>query len=456
MLFAIVFSAAVSLAAEPTWKAGTAKTVITPDKPMWMAGYGSRDRPAEGKVHDLWIKVLALEDGDGRRAIVLSSDTLGIPKSIYENTCRALGGKYHLDRSQIMLNSSHTHCGPVLRGTLYDAYELDDEKVRTEQLKLIEEYAAALEGKIVETVGQALSDLQPVSLEVGEGSTGFAVNRRNNDETKVPELIRENVLKGPTDHAVPVLAVRLPNGEPKALVFAYACHNTTMSFYQWCGDYAGFAQLALEESHPGAVAMFAMGCGGDQNPLPRRNLTQCRRYGQMLASAVEETLLRPMETVRPTLKTEFEFIDLNLGAAPTRDELQQAAAGSVAYERRWATRLLKQFDEGRPFYRTYPYPLQVWKLGDSRLWITMGGEATVEYSLGFKKQFGPKTWVTAYCNDVMAYIPSLRVLEEGRYEGSSSMIVYGQPARRWGNDIEELINNGVGRLVERVGGPPPE
>jgi hypothetical protein len=246
----------------------------------------------------------------------------------------------------------------------------------------------------------------------------------------------------------------LPSGELKALVFGYACHNTTMSFYQWCGDYAGFAQIALEESHPGAVAMFHMGCGGDQNPLPRRNLNQSRRYGQMLASAVEEALLRPMEKVRPTLRTEFAFIDLNLGAAPTHEELTQAAAGSSAYERRWATRLLKQLDEGRPFHRTYPYPIQVWKLGDSRLWITMGGEVTVEYSLGFKKQLGPKTWVTAYCNDVMAYIPSLRVLEEGRYEGSSSMIVYGLPARRWGNDIEELINNGVNRLVDRVGGPP--
>ena len=44
------------------WKAGIARANITPDKPIWLAGYGGRTHPAEGKMHDLWIKVLALED----------------------------------------------------------------------------------------------------------------------------------------------------------------------------------------------------------------------------------------------------------------------------------------------------------------------------------------------------------------------------------------------------------
>ena len=30
--------------AEAGWKAGTASTVITPEKPLWMAGYGGRTR----------------------------------------------------------------------------------------------------------------------------------------------------------------------------------------------------------------------------------------------------------------------------------------------------------------------------------------------------------------------------------------------------------------------------
>ena len=77
-------------AAEATWKAGTARTIITPTERLWLAGYGSRDKPADGKVTELWLKVLALEDARGHRAVILTSDLLGIPQSIYQRTCVAL------------------------------------------------------------------------------------------------------------------------------------------------------------------------------------------------------------------------------------------------------------------------------------------------------------------------------------------------------------------------------
>ena len=105
-------------AAESIWKAGVAKAVITPTQPVWLAGYGGRDRPADGKVTELWIKVLALEDASGHRGLILTSDTLGIPQSIYRSTCVALEKKFGLAPEQMILSASHTHCGPVLRGAL--------------------------------------------------------------------------------------------------------------------------------------------------------------------------------------------------------------------------------------------------------------------------------------------------------------------------------------------------
>ena len=59
----------------PGWKVGIAKAKITPQKPFWMAGFSSRSRPAEGTMHDLWIKVMILEDARGRLGVVVSSDT---------------------------------------------------------------------------------------------------------------------------------------------------------------------------------------------------------------------------------------------------------------------------------------------------------------------------------------------------------------------------------------------
>jgi neutral ceramidase len=141
-------------AAEPAWKAGVATTIITPEKPQWMAGYGGRNKPAEVALHPLWIKVVALEDANGHQGVILSSDTLGIPKTIYDNTCAALKEKHGLERSQIMLHASHTHCGPVLRGALLDIYPLDEEQTRR-----INAYSEKLEKNIVETVGKALASM---------------------------------------------------------------------------------------------------------------------------------------------------------------------------------------------------------------------------------------------------------------------------------------------------------
>jgi hypothetical protein len=480
---ALTFALAVSqsaVSADQAWKAGTAKVIITPDEPLWMAGYGGRDHPVEGQLHDLWVKVLVLEAADGHRVVVLTSDLLGIPQSIYRRTLEALQGKFGLGPADVMLTSSHTHCGPVLRGALLDIYPLD-----AEQLRMIETYSRRLERQIVDCVGEAIAGLRTARVSSGQGMADFAVNRRTNREPDVPKLREAGELAGPVDHAVPVLAVHSPEGELRAIVFGYACHNTTLSFYRWCGDYAGFAQIELERRHPGATALFFSGCGADQNPLPRRTVELCEGYGRKLADAVDEVLRSgevgereddPTEgkgaaseearggdqpvTIRrivpqrrvvpPTIATRYELIELELGPAPTRDELQQIMATQTDYRRRWAARLLAELESGQTFRRTYPYPVQVWRLGDRQLWISLGGEVVVDYSLAFKQTWGDSIWVTGYANDVMAYIPSLRVLREGGYEGASSMMVYGLPAHRWAESIEERITTAVDRLAGQV------
>jgi neutral ceramidase len=453
---ALIVAVGSTVADEQGWKAGVAKTIITPTTPMWMAGYGSRDRPAEGTLHDLWIRVLALQDANGHVGIILSSDTLGISQSIYNNSCRSLKNRFDLNPDQIMLHSSHTHTGPVLRGALYDVYPLD-----AKQTQLIEEYSDLLEDQIVAAVGEALSRLTPARVSGGQGIATFAVNRRNNSEGNVPKLRESRSLQGPVDHAVPVLAVRTTSNELMAVVFGYACHNTNLSFYQWSGDYAGFAQYALEEVHPDAVAMFYMGCGADQNPLPRRTVELARGYGLRLAAAVERVLSEPMQEFTPDLRTQLELVTLNLGEQPTRDALATLAAAGKTYRNRWAARLLNDLENGMPLERTYPCPMQAWRLGKKQLWIAMGGEVVVDYALGFKQTYGEDVWVAGYCNDVMAYIPSLRVLDEDKpprsgYEGNTSMMVYGRGAERWADDIEQLISASVERMVHQLKSSPTE
>src|SRR5205085_458145 len=140
-----------------------------------------------------------------------------------------------------------------------------------------------LRSNLIAVADDALKALAPAKLSWGNGEATFAVNRRNNKEAEVPRLQQLGELTGPIDHQVPVLRVTDSEGKIKAIVFGYACHSTVLSFYKWSGDYPGFAQLDLEQRHPGVVAMFWAGCGGDQNPLPRRTVELAHKYGDMLA-----------------------------------------------------------------------------------------------------------------------------------------------------------------------------
>ena len=86
-LWSIVFQLSVCAVVaqsqkDSLWKAGVARVVITPQQPMWMAGFAVRDHESEGTLHDLWAKALALEDSRGNKAVMVSTDLLGFPKAL--------------------------------------------------------------------------------------------------------------------------------------------------------------------------------------------------------------------------------------------------------------------------------------------------------------------------------------------------------------------------------------
>src|SRR5262245_29053001 len=131
------------------WKAGVARVNITPEHLMWMSGYANRKKPAEGKLHDLWAKALVLEDPDGRRAVLVTMDLVGIPRDLSHAICRELQRRYRLERETVLLNVSHTHTGPVVGNNLLAMYDLDEN-----QLRLATLYAQSLQKKLISVGGR--------------------------------------------------------------------------------------------------------------------------------------------------------------------------------------------------------------------------------------------------------------------------------------------------------------
>lgn len=436
LCIAALMTVAATVSAQPpeaaSWRAGVAKAAITPREVMWMSGYGARTKPAEGEVHDLWAKALALAAPDGKRCLLITMDLVGIDRELSQAVCAEIEKRHHLPRSAILLSVSHTHCGPVVGKNLQPMYFLDDAR-----RKQVEDYTKDLQAKLVQVADEALKKLWPATVAQGSGYVTFATNRRTNKEADVPRLRELGQLKGPVDHTVPVLSVRDDTGKMRAIVFGYACHATVLSFYQWCGDYPGFAQLDLEKRYPGATALFWQGCGADQNPLPRRTVDLAAQYGRQLADGVEAVLKAPMREVQPRLATAYTEIELPLADLPTREAIVKDSLSKDRYIASRAKLLLRQMEANGSLRRTYPYPVQAWQLGQDLTWIALGGEVVVDYALRLRKELGG-LWVAGYANDVMAYIPSLRVLKEGGYEGGGAMVYYGLPAV-WAPQVEERI-----------------
>lgn len=417
-----------------SWKAGVARIQITPTQSLWMTGFAARTNASAGTLQELYAKALALEDESGQRTVLVTTDLLGFPSGVAHDIAERTQKQYGLSRERLILNSSHTHGAPALehpQRMLYGA------RATAEQCRDIEDYTHELEGKVVAVIGAALKDLRPAQLSFGQGETSFAKNRRGNPS-------------GPVDYSVPLLRVDSATGELRAVVFGYACHNTTLlaDVCQFHGDYAGFAQVRLEAVHPGAVALFVQGCGGDIGTSPRGTVELAQQYGQMLAAAVDRAMGGPLRPIRGPLKSAFATQPVAFAPPPSREALQAQLQDKDLYHRWHAQEMLKQLDHEGRLPTEYPYPLQVWQFGQDLTLVAMAGEVVVDYALRLKKEFGAdKLWVAGYCNDVFAYIPSLRVLREGGYEGGDAMIYYVQPGP-FAPSVEETIVGKIHQMVE--------
>ena len=417
-------------------QAGVSTLDITPKEAIWLAGYAARTKPSQGIRQRIFAKALALRDENGATAVLVTADILGFTQDVCSSVAAALETRYAIPRRLVLFNASHTHSAPVIGETLAPAYPLTD----TDRA-VIALYTAWLKGELIELAGRSIADLKPAQLGFAQGLAGVAVNRRRAGNPEYPNVV---------DPDVPVLTVRGEDGAIRAIVFGYACHNTTLDDLLVSGDWAGYAQAAIEAKFGGAVALFVEGCGADANPLPRRTEPLAIRHGETVAAAVIEVVQGKMQRVEGAIVAAFREVDLPLEKAPPRAEWEKRAATGSEMERRHARLMLSLLDRDGRLPESHAWQAQAWKIGRDFTLLALGGEVVADYSQRFKRQYGFRNlWVAGYSNDVFAYIPSRRVWQEGGYEGGGAMVPYGLPAR-FQSSVEDLVAGTVEDLMRSL------
>lgn len=413
-------------AADAPWRAGVATRKLTPPGPIWLAGYANRTAPSDGVALDLFGKALALDDGAGGRVVIVTLDLIGVPAALRAHAEKAAAEKFGLRPHEFLLNASHTHSAPQVSPDRMVLERAFSQNAKPADIAAVAAFEIFLRETVLDLIGESLRTAAPARLEFSQARAGFAMNRRRPEPNGT--LSNNPYPAGPVDHDVPVLKVTGAEGKIRAILFGYACHNTTLSGSKVSSDYAGNAQKYLEASYPGATALFLMGCAGDQNPYPRGAMVPgqsaddlASQHGRALANAVVTALVTRLRPVAPPLRSTLGHAMLDYSPLDTAALARYRAPEHTPPVLERARTLQEAQRRGE---RPAPLacPVQVVQFGADLTLVAIGGEPVVDYALRLKRELaGPAAvWVAGYTNDYFGYLGSRRVIEEGGYEGGDA------------------------------------
>lgn len=387
---------------------GTASAIFTPSTGTLMAGFGFRDHGAEGVLDDLELRLFLLKEKE-ETVCIITGDIIGFGATATKLLRQDLHELTGVDPSKVLLCASHTHCGPQL----LDHIPKVGGPLNQGVLKDIRQ-------KIKIAAQEALDNLTPVKLSWGQSSlSGYAINRRR--------INADGGVGGPNpfgrrDDAVTALQFSdAATGALRAVLFHYTCHPTTLGGYDFSGDYPGAARRALEKQ-TGAVAGFLPGCFGDVRPncvvlgngrFRSGNPADIEDFGKALATAVIEAG-NPNFPLTPQLGGFCDEVILPL----------EEAGDSRAL------------------------PLQRIDLAEEFSILAMGGEICVDYGHYIKSLSNTRRLLPlGYSNDIIAYIPTVQILNEGGYEAETSCPWFNLPGP-FKPEIESLLKEAVKRMAE--------
>ncbi|MBN1806589.1 MAG: neutral/alkaline non-lysosomal ceramidase N-terminal domain-containing protein [Sedimentisphaerales bacterium] len=377
-------------------QAGTAKIDITPEKPVKMAGYGSRTDLSKD-VHDPLSARVIIFKNNGKKLVLVSADLIGFYEGTADYMRKAILDEFQLEPSELFLSAIHTHSGPSLT--------MSKEKGHPNNL----EYTRQLKDKLIKVIDEAMDNFKPVNIGAGVGYAPVGSNRRQLvfDSSGNSSIRLGRNPYGPTDKEVLVAKVADPDGKTIAALFDYATHATCLGpqNYTISGDVIGLAEQFVEKilGEDVIAAAFA-GASGNIDPwyrvLPAFNtepgwIPEPVLLGTLLGEEAVHTF-RSIEDLSTGGEIVTSFVSLRL-PGKTRNE----------------TEIKKDSPPSR-------FNITAARVGDIAF-IGLGGEVLTEIGMKIKAASPYKhTFIITHCNGSDGYLPPEHLYIEGGYEVRTS------------------------------------
>ena len=170
-LFPALAGEAISAPASAGW----AEVEITPPLGIALGGRGGAETPANKVIHPLGAQVLCLKDGKGTGFVLVSFDVIGLPHDLSDRIRTLIVQELGVQWNLVVLNTSHTHSGPYMLRSLMAGVGPPP------QIEV--DYFKSLEEKIATAARAAGKALQPVQVQVFQGTSQLGINRRGGNES---------------------------------------------------------------------------------------------------------------------------------------------------------------------------------------------------------------------------------------------------------------------------------
>jgi len=419
-----------------------------------MGGFGGRTHGAVG-IHDpLLAKAIAVSDGQDS-ALIITADIISFPYGFVDEVASEIGRRCGLVPEQILINNSHTHSGPLIRGV----QGLGSPN---------EAYAANLVGQFAGLAEMAMADMAPVTVTSHRGPLQVGINRRERTPEGGTRLGRNPDLI--VDKHVDVLRFTPEDAPPKAILFCHATHGVTLggSNYLFSADWMGYAQRQLEKVYPGTVAAFGQGCCGNINSDPvGGTFEDARRLGTRAAGGVMMAVESPGVVLTPRVASgkvsaqvpqqdppPLEEAEKRMAAC--QDALRTAEAAENEAQLRgaeallaWAT-WLRNLAAAGVTGQHMRFDVSAVVLGEHAI-VGLAGEVFFEYAVNIAERSPfDRTTVLGTTNGCVSYLPTAAEIPHGGYEVDSSMRYYLQLWLK--PECEQAVLDEAAALLERLHG----